>query len=85
MIIKLRSYLADLAEDERALPPIKRRDVPTMTALAEEAGVSRVQLQRVAANEVKSVKLEIVGNIIKALRKRGFRTEVSDLLDYKDD
>lgn len=85
MIIKLRSYLANLEDGEQAAPPAQRRDVPTITALAKEAKVSRVQLQRVAGNDVKSVKLEIVGNIIKALRRRGFGTEVGDLLEYREE
>lgn len=84
MIIKLRSYLANLEDAEQAAPAAARREVPTITALARAANVSRVQLQRVAGNDVKSVKLEIIGNVIRALRDRGFDTDISDLLEYRD-
>lgn len=84
MIITLKSYLAELEKEEQFRPATKRRDVPTITALAKEIGVSRAQFHKMLANQTKSLKLDIADNIIKAMRERGFNMDVSDLLEYRD-
>lgn len=82
MIIKLRSYLTNLEENERAKGD--RREVPTITALAKDVGISRVQMQRIASGNVDSLKLRVANDIIKAMRQRGFEMSVSDFLEYQD-
>lgn len=84
MIVKLKSYLAKLEDEERFKSVGERRVVPTITDLAKEAGVSRVQMQRVVSGDIQSLKLTVGGSIIKILRQRGFDADVNDILEYRD-
>ena len=84
MIVKLKSYLATLEDVERFKPEAERRDVPTVTALAKDAGISRIQMQRIVGGDIQSLKLAVGAGIIRALRDRGFQTDVDDLLEYRD-
>lgn len=84
MIITLKEYLSRLEATESIQPPDKRREIPTITALADEIGVSRVQLQRLVSNNTEGIKFDIGGKIIKAMRQRGFSMDVTDLLEYHD-
>lgn len=84
MIVKLKSYLATLDDLERFKPAANRKPIPTVTELAKEVGVSRAQMQRVVSGHIDSLKLKVGGGIIKALRERGFETDVSDILEYRD-
>ena len=77
MVIKLKSYLANLTEEGH--------EVPTITALAKEIGLSRVQLQRIVGNDVMSVRLDTLSSIINAMRRRGFKMQTTDLIDYRED
>lgn len=77
MVIKLKSYLANLAEEGH--------EIPTITALAKEIGLSRVQLQRIVGNDVMSVRLDTLSSIIHAMRRRGFKMQTTDLIDYRED
>ncbi len=85
MIIKLRSYLASLEEAERAKPESIRRDVPSLAGLADDVGISRQQLHRIASSNIESLRLAVAGDIIKAMRRRGFPMEVNDLLGFIDE
>ncbi|MCB0163778.1 MAG: helix-turn-helix domain-containing protein [Anaerolineae bacterium] len=82
MIVTFKQYLNKLEAEESVLPKEQRRDIPSITSLADEVGISRVQLQRLVSNETEGIKFELGGNIIKAMRKRGFEMNVSDLLEY---
>lgn len=85
MRIKLKNYLTDLEHKENFKPKEQRREVPTITALAEEVGISRVQLQRLATSDATlALKLDLADRIITAMRKRGFPMDVNDLLEYRD-
>lgn len=76
MIIKLRSFMANLQDEGHK--------VPTVTELAKDVGVSRVQMQRIVGGHVESVKLNVVANIIAAMRRRGYSMDVSDVFEYRD-
>ena len=82
--IKLKNYLAQIEYDESFKPEDKRREVPTITVLSDEIGITRSQLHRILGGEIKSLKLEVADNIIKAMRERGFDMDVGDLLEYRD-
>lgn len=84
MKIKLKGYLASIEDQEAARPVSQRREVPTVKALANEVGISRVQLQRLAAGQIKNLNLELTANIIKAMRNRGFEMRLTDLIEYQD-
>lgn len=77
MVIKLKSYLAGLT--------VEGHEAPSITALAKEIGLSRVQLQRIAGNKVESVRLDVLSNIIHVMRQRGFSMQTTDLIDYRED
>lgn len=61
-----------------------RLDVPTIKDLATEVGISRVQMQRIVSGNIDSLKLKVGGEVIRVLRDRGFQTDVSDILEYRD-
>ena len=84
MIIKLKGYLANLESVERVKPEGQRLEVPTITALADDVGISRVQMQRIATGDIKSIKLDVAGGIIRSMRERGFSMDVTDLLGYQE-
>ena len=82
--VKLKSYLAQVEHDESFKPEAERREVPTITALSDEVGITRSQMHRILAGQVKSLKLDVAEGIIRALRRRGFWMDVGDLLEYRD-
>lgn len=84
MLVKLKEYLERLKAEESILPVEKRRDIPSITALADEIGISRVQLQRLVSNETEGIKFDVGGKLIKVMRQRGFKMDITDLLEYHD-
>ncbi|MCB0194146.1 MAG: helix-turn-helix domain-containing protein [Anaerolineae bacterium] len=82
MIVTLKQYLSKLEAEESVRPEDQRRDIPSITTLAKEVGISRVQLQRLVSNETEGIKFELGGNIIKSMRQRGFDMNITDLLEY---
>lgn len=83
MKVKLKAYLAQIEHEESFKPNVERREVPTITDLAKEVGVSRAQLHRLLASDVKSLKLELIDDIMGALVKRGFEPRLEDVLEYR--
>lgn len=81
--INLRAYLARLEADELAKPESQRRAVPSVPELANEIGVSRVQLYRLVGGQVQNFNLETAGRLMDAMNHRGFPMTVSDLLVYR--
>ena len=63
MYVQLDAYLRRLRAIEGRKPENKRRNVPTMTQLAEVAGISRNSLSRISRGYTKSLNLEIAGAI----------------------
>jgi DNA-binding Xre family transcriptional regulator len=84
MIITLNSYLARLKDEQNFKSPEQRLHVPNITELAEDIGLSRPQMQRIASSNIQSLKLNVGSDIIRSLRNRGFDTKVNDILDYRD-
>lgn len=78
--ITLREHLAHLEASEASKWPNQRKEVPGIPDLAAAAGVSRQAMYNIASRQVKMINLEILSAIINELRRRGFATEVSDLL-----
>lgn len=76
MVVKLKSYLANLKEEGH--------EVPTITDLADEIGVSRPHMYKIAAGKT-DFKISAVAGIISAMRRRGFEMQVTDLIDYRED
>lgn len=85
MIVKLKHYLETLEHYEKFRPEGERREVPTLTALADELPITRSQLQRIVGGEARGIQFDVADSIIKALRRRGFPMDVSDLLEFHED
>ena len=81
--IALKHYLDTVAYEEGFKPKKDRREIPTITALAGDIGITRSQLHRILSNEVKSLNLDIADKVITAMRLRGFDMAITDLLDYR--
>lgn len=82
MYITLKTYLDRVGREERAKPAGQRRRVPSMEELAQEVGMHRVSLSRIANNGISDLNLETAGKIISAMRRFGFAMDASDLVAY---
>ncbi len=78
--VLLGRYLRKLELSELDKPPSQRREVPTITELAEAAGISRVAMSNLANDNLQSVNLRTLSAVLNELRLRGFKTELTDLL-----
>ena len=78
--VTLKEHLNDLRSAEGHKPPNQRREIPSISELANDAGVNRATLYNIAGNYVQSVNLKVLAAVMLALRERGFPTEVKDLL-----
>lgn len=84
MKVKLKAYLAQLEQDEKFKPEDSRLAIPTVSALAKDANITRAQMHRILASDIKSLKLDVADSIIKSLRRRGFPANVGDLLEFRE-
>ena len=82
--IALKHYLDTIAYEEGFKPQEDRRNVPTITALAGDVGITRSQMHRILSNEVKSLNLDLADKIITVMRQRGFDMAITDIVDYRD-
>lgn len=78
--VTLREHIAKLEAEEAQKPPAQRRSVPTLSELAEAAGITRQGMYNIAGGNIKMVNLEILSAVINEFRRRGFSADVSDLL-----
>jgi hypothetical protein len=83
MYITLNQYLAQLKNRERSKPEEKRREVPSIVALAQAIGIHPITLSNIANNNVTRFNLATGAAIIDEMRRRGFRMEASDLITYR--
>jgi DNA-binding Xre family transcriptional regulator len=83
MYITLKSYLDQLEALERSKHEAQRRKVPSIGELAGELGIHRVTLSNIANGNIRQLDLETGGRIITALRRRGFKMDVSDMIAYR--
>lgn len=85
LYVALKEYLAGLEARESTRPPAHRRDVPTMSDLARVAGINKQTMSRWVGGQIKSTNHQTAGAIIAELRRRGFATEVGDILGYSEE
>ena len=83
--ITFKSYLVRLSELERAKPKSERKKVPTITRIAELAGISRVTGSRIMHGHVKSLSLRKLCAILDVMNSLGFETKLTDVLSYSYD
>ena len=78
--MQLGFYLKRLRAIEKRKHPKKRRDVPTIGNLADAIGVNRNRISRVIHGHTRSLNLDLVAGIMMEMWKRGFDTEITDIL-----
>lgn len=83
MYITLSSYLQELRAKESSKPEEERLDVPMMKTLAEVAGVTPSTLSFIAKGRTKSFNLSTFASIIGEMRRRGFNTQITDILKFE--
>src|SRR5690349_13141092 len=83
--VVLKGYLETLAREEARRPVGERRPVPTLTELAEVAGVTRAWMSNLANGKEVRVNLEILNAVAQELWRRGFRVSVGDLIQMECD
>lgn len=81
----LKEYLAKLERLERKKAIELQRDVPTMSDISRESGISFPTINRLANGHAKHLNLDTGNRIIKAVRKRGFNMEIENLLKFTSD
>lgn len=84
MNIRLASYLQRLRAIERRKPKEQRLSVPTMKELSEVAGVSSTSMSRMANGHMRSLNLDVAASIITEMWKRGFNTDIKDILYFEE-
>jgi DNA-binding Xre family transcriptional regulator len=82
MQVTLKQHLENLATHERVRPREQRREVPSLTALAQSINVSRQMLSLIANGGVQQLDLDVLARVITELHNRGFETQINDLLAY---
>ena len=83
VLINLKSYLANLERNEMAKPESERQSIPTLTELADIAGIHRVPFTRIANGRIKLLNLEVVDSVIEEMRRRGFNMDITDFIVYQ--
>lgn len=81
IVVTLKSYLERLVEGER-VKHSSQRSVPTLTDLAEVAGVNKATISRLANGGYKSLSFDIAVAILDELNRRGFPTRLDDIISY---
>ena len=83
--ITLDEHLANIAAHEMAKPPSKRLKIPAIAAIAKGARCSRQTIYQFINRETKRVNIETLGNVIEFLNASGFKTELSDVLQLREE
>lgn len=83
MYVTLPSYLRRLRAEESGKPEEERLSVPTMTTLAKVAGITQGSLSSIVTRRTKSLNLDVAASIIGEMRRRGFNTQITDILKFE--
>jgi len=83
MYITLKAYLENVETFERSRPEGQRRHVPSLRELARDVGIHEVTLNNIANNNIQQLNLGTGAKIITALRRRGFKMDVGDMIAYR--
>ena len=83
MYVTLSSYLRGLRAEESRKPEEERLSVPTMTTLAKVAGITQGSLSSIVTRRTKSLNLDVAASIIGEMRRRGFNTQITDILKFE--
>lgn len=83
LTVTLDDYLNILRGEEAKKPDGERIEVPTISDLADGAGLHRVTVSNLINNNVKQINIETISAIVNELKERGFDVKVSDVLDFR--
>ena len=83
MYITLKAYLENVDTYERSRSEGQRRHVPSLRELARDVGIHEVTMNNIANNNIQQLNLSTGAKIITALRRRGFKMDVNDMLAYR--
>lgn len=83
MYVTLKTYLEGLETFERSRAREQRRRIPSLRELAKDVGIHEVTMNNIANNNIRQLNLETGAKIIDAMRLRGFKMEVTDLVAYR--
>lgn len=83
MYVTLSSYLRRLRAIERRKPEEERRAVPSMKKLAHAVGVHPSLISRMVYGHTRSLNIDVCASIISEMRRRGFQTEITDILKFE--
>ncbi len=78
--VQLGYYLKRLRAFERRKPANAQRDVPTVSELADIIGVNPNRLFRLIHGHTRSLNFDMAADIMVEMWKRGFDTEITDIL-----
>ncbi len=82
MYIQLASYLRRIRAIERRKPKEQRLSVPSMKELSKVAGIGLTSISRMANGHTRSLNLDVASAIMTEMWKRGFETEITDILKF---
>lgn len=85
MYFNLKGYLAQLEASEAARPKSEQRAVPSLTDLANAAGIHKVTMSKLVRGQIRSLNFDIGSAIIAEMKRHGFDTQPGDLLGYEDE
>lgn len=81
----LAEYRKALKEQEKAKPVDCRKHVPTTEELAEYLGMTRPGYMKFARDHTRHIDKVKIDLAIKLFRKRGFETQLTDVLEISYD
>lgn len=83
--IRLKDYLKIEEAHDLQKPKTERRDVPSITELAEASGLSLVAFSRmINAKTPRLLNMGALALTIQELRRRGFHANIGNLLVYHE-
>ena len=79
MEIALKNFIRDLKIIEKSKPVSTRRHIPTVSDMAEVAGISRAQVYNILNNKTKGPNLDRIQEIMHLFRVAGFEIYINDV------
>lgn len=85
MRITLKEHLMELQVEENQKPAHRRKHVPELQELAEDVGISVPTISRLVNNRTRYIDSQMIDNIVKAMRGRGFDTRLEDIVQEENE
>lgn len=82
MYVTFAAYLNQLKANELQKPPEQRKEVPTLTELAQAAGRHEINFSNMVNGKTKALNLEVAQLALDELWRRGFEPQITDIIRY---